>query len=64
MSSEFWQTAVAALGLVFIIEGIAPFIAPAVWRKYLAAALSMGDSALRLMGLVLMLLGLVLLKLV
>lgn len=64
MPNEFWQTVITAVGLVFIIEGIAPFIAPRAWRKYLVAALTMNDRSLRIMGFVLMLLGLLLLQIV
>ena len=62
MSGEFWQSAIMALGLVLIIEGVAPFLAPTAWRKYLSNALTMSDRTLRIMGFVLMVLGILVLQ--
>lgn len=51
----------AALALVFIIEGIFPFLHPRLWRRWLLALLDQSEQALRISGLLSMLLGLALL---
>lgn len=47
----------AALALVFVIEGVLPFVSPRSWREAMSQALRMDDRALRLMGLLSMLAG-------
>ena len=59
-----WQTGLVALCLVFVIEGIVPFISPRRWREALALLMQMDDRTIRLMGLASMLTGTVLLYLV
>lgn len=59
-----WITFLDALALVFIIEGIMPFIKPNMFRKYLDSMNKQNDSFLRIMGFVSMILGLLLLYLV
>lgn len=59
-----WQELLTALALVFIIEGIMPFINPDGLRKMFAMALQMDDKTLRFVGLSSMILGLVLLYIV
>jgi uncharacterized protein YjeT (DUF2065 family) len=56
-----WQDILAALGLVLVIEGIFPFLSPARVRETLSQILQMDDRALRIVGLVSMLIGLVVL---
>ena len=58
---DFWQVLPAALALVFIIEGLIPFISPGRWRNMLAMAGEMDDRVIRNIGLGSMLFGLVLL---
>lgn len=53
-----------ALSLVFIIEGIWPFLSPASFKRLLAMVALEGEGALRLAGLVSMVSGLGLLYLV
>ena len=53
-----------ALSLVLIIEGIWPFLNPASFRRLLALIAEESERALRLTGLVSMILGLGLLYLV
>ncbi|WP_091332012.1 DUF2065 domain-containing protein [Allochromatium warmingii] len=53
-----------ALSLVLIIEGIWPFLNPASFRRLLALIADESERALRLTGLVSMILGLGLLYLV
>ncbi len=50
-----------ALGLVFIIEGLLPFIAPGAWRQTMARVAMLKDGQIRFMGLIALSLGLFLL---
>lgn len=54
----------AALALVFVIEGVLPFVSPRSWRRAMSQAVSMDDRGLRLMGLLSMLVGCLVLYLV
>jgi uncharacterized protein len=47
-----------AIGLVFIIEGLTPFLAPRLWRRAMQQMLMQNDRGLRIFGLVSMLIGL------
>jgi uncharacterized protein YjeT (DUF2065 family) len=58
-----WENFVQALCLILIIEGMAPFIHPARWRKLVTAMTAIKDRQLRAFGLVSMLLGLAVLSL-
>jgi uncharacterized protein YjeT (DUF2065 family) len=60
--TEFnWQDLLAALALVFVIEGMLPFLNPQALRRMLVMVLQLDDRALRLTGLVSMVCGLLLL---
>ena len=48
----------AAFGLVLVLEGILPFIAPRFWRDAFRKVLELSDGQLRFMGLLSMLAGL------
>jgi uncharacterized protein YjeT (DUF2065 family) len=61
---DFWQVLPVAFALVFIIEGLMPFINPGRWRNMLAIAEQMDDRVIRNIGLGSMLFGLLLLYLV
>lgn len=52
---------VAALALVFVLEGIMPFLNPAGLKKALAKLLTVGDRDLRIAGLGSMLVGVLIL---
>ncbi len=54
MMAEEW---LIALGLVLILEGLIPTLAPKAWKKAVSEMVTRPDSQLRLIGLVLMLLG-------
>ena len=54
----------AALALVFVLEGILPFLSPGATRRALAKILSFGDREVRIAGLGSMLVGVVLLFLI
>ncbi len=53
-----WDSLAAAIALLLIIEGILPFLSPAGLRSTLTRMAEMNDRALRIGGLVSMLLGL------
>jgi uncharacterized protein YjeT (DUF2065 family) len=61
---EFWHVLAVAISLVFIIEGMLPFISPNRWRKLLTLADQMEDRMIRNIGLGSMLFGLLMLYLV
>jgi uncharacterized protein YjeT (DUF2065 family) len=54
----------SALGLVFVIEGLLPFLAPGFWRRAMLHMMQQSDVGLRIFGLTSMLVGLVLLYLI
>ena len=61
---DFWHVLAVAIALVFIIEGMLPFISPGRWRKLLIMADQMDDRVIRNVGLGSMLFGVVVLYLV
>ena len=54
----------AALALLFVLEGIFPFLSPAGTKRTLARILSFGDREMRIAGLGSMLVGVLLLFLI
>ncbi|MEQ3693421.1 MAG: DUF2065 domain-containing protein [Alcanivorax sp.] len=61
MSGDIWYELALALSLVFIIEGIVPFLYPGRWRKLVEQLAKTDNRTMRITGLASMLLGLVLL---
>lgn len=61
---DFWQVLPVAIALVFIVEGMLPFISPNRWRTMLTVAEQMDDRMIRSVGLGCMLFGVVILYLV
>ena len=61
---DFWHVLLTAIALVFIIEGMLPFISPDRWRNLLALVNQMEDRVIRNVGLGSMLFGVLLLYLV
>ena len=59
-----WQDFLAALALALVIEGMMPFLSPKGWKEMIRSISQMEDSALRVMGLAVMVVGVVLLYLV
>lgn len=55
-----WSLLVAAIGLLFVFEGVLPFLSPAVWRRVMQQMFIQSDRAIRIVGLISMLVGLVL----
>ena len=54
---DFWQVFPIAVALVFILEGMLPFISPNRWRTMLAAVEQIDDRTIRIIGLASMLFG-------
>ena len=50
-----------AFALLLVLEGLAPFLAPSVWRETFRRLLDLSDGQLRFVGLSSMLAGLLLL---
>ncbi|MEK6664510.1 MAG: DUF2065 domain-containing protein [Pseudomonadota bacterium] len=48
----------AALGLVLVLEGVLPFLAPRLWRDTFRKLLELTDGQLRFLGLISMMMGL------
>lgn len=59
-----WHELLIALALLLIIEGIMPFLSPRGMKQLMQAMLEMEDRAIRITGLVSMLLGLAMLYVV
>lgn len=55
------ENLLAAFALMLVLEGILPFVAPAAWRSAFQKMTELGDTHLRVFGLVSMLAGLLLL---
>lgn len=45
------STLLAALGLMLVIEGLMPFIAPQAWRETFKRMIALKDGQLRFVGL-------------
>jgi uncharacterized protein YjeT (DUF2065 family) len=54
----------AGIALMFVFEGVLPFVAPRLWRETFRKALELTDGQLRFFGLVSMVAGLVILWLI
>ena len=61
---SIWHQLAVAFALVFVIEGMVPFLAPARWRNLVRVMAELDDRTMRAMGLFSMLLGLGLLYLI
>jgi uncharacterized protein YjeT (DUF2065 family) len=55
------STLLIAVAAFFVIEGLLPFLAPAVWRETLQRISRLTDGQIRFVGLASMLVGLLLL---
>ncbi len=55
---DAWQLFLVGLALVFVIEGVMPFIAPQRWREMVRQVAQLDDRSLRVFGLCSMLVGL------
>ena len=61
MSESLIHSLWVAAALVLVIEGLMPFLSPTVFRRALQQMTTMSDSAIRSIGLLSMLSGLLLL---
>ena len=61
---EFWQVFPVAVSLVFILEGVVPFLSPNRWRQMMTLVVQMDDRIIRNFGLGSMIFGLFLLYIV
>lgn len=59
-----WQGLATAVALMLVLEGVLPFLSPQSVRQTLRQLAELDDRALRLAGLVSMIIGVVLLGLV
>lgn len=57
------EVLIAALALLFIFEGLLPFVAPKLWQTVMRDATQLPENSLRLMGFASIAIGLVLLLL-
>ena len=61
---DVWKQLAVAIALVFVLEGLMPFLAPGRWRDMVRQIAQTDDGTLRMIGLCSMLFGLGLLYLV
>jgi uncharacterized protein YjeT (DUF2065 family) len=55
------DTLFMAFALMMVFEGLLPFVAPTVWRRFFLRVAELADGQIRFVGLTSMLIGLVLL---
>ncbi|MBO1924042.1 MULTISPECIES: DUF2065 domain-containing protein [Thiomicrorhabdus] len=55
------ETLLAAIALVFILEGLMPFAFPHFWKKVMSEAVMQPENVLRIMGLISIAIGMILL---
>ena len=61
---SLWHQLAVAIALIFVIEGMLPFLAPGRWRNMVKVMAEMDDRTMRSMGFFSMVLGLGLLYLI
>lgn len=59
-----WTEILTALALVLIIEGLLPFASPGRYRQMVAQIVTLSDNNIRMVGLVVIVIGLLLLYMV
>ncbi len=62
MDTPLWHDLVRAFGLVLVLEGLWPFLAPARWRAAILRVSSLDDRVLRTFALAMMICGVVVLQ--
>lgn len=60
----YWSEILTAVALLFVIEGMLPFVRPGRYKQLVAQIIRLSDSQLRTYGLTAMIAGLLLLFLV
>ena len=58
------MTLLLAFGLMLVLEGILPLLAPKAWRETFQRMIALKDGQLRFVGLISMLIGLLLILIV
>jgi uncharacterized protein YjeT (DUF2065 family) len=61
MTDSFWNSLIAGLCLMFIFEGLMPFIAPNAWRNTVVKIAQSNNRQIRMVGLSSMIMGVALL---
>ncbi|GKT11593.1 MAG: hypothetical protein ISEC1_P0559 [Thiomicrorhabdus sp.] len=54
-------TLISAIALVFILEGLLPFVFPGFWKKMMTQAIQSSEKDLRVMGIVSITIGMAIL---
>ncbi len=62
--AELWRELLIAFCLMLVIEGILPFLYPQRWRRLVARLAEVDDGAIRVIGAISMLLGILMLYLI
>ena len=57
------ESVLMAVGLMLLLEGLMPFVAPAQWRAAMSRVARLRDGQIRFMGLAAVVLGLLLIAL-
>jgi uncharacterized protein YjeT (DUF2065 family) len=57
----YWSEILTAIALLFVIEGMLPFVRPSRYKQLVAQIIRLSDSQLRTYGLTAMIAGLLLL---
>lgn len=57
------NTLLAAFGLMLVIEGLLPFLAPVRWRETFRRLIELSDGQIRFIGLTSMIIGLIVITL-
>jgi hypothetical protein len=55
-----FEALLTALGLMLVLEGLLPLLAPRIWRETFQRIMQLADGQLRFMGLASLLVGLLL----
>ena len=54
---DSWSFLLIAVGLMFVLEGLLPFVSPERWRAVVERAAKLSDGQLRFLGLTSLVLG-------
>ena len=58
-----WNSLLAALALMLVLEGLLPFLNPGAWRRVFERATRLSDGQIRFLGLTSMIAGIAMLLL-
>ena len=59
-----WSILISAIGLLFVFEGIMPFLSPRFYRQIMQQMMLQNDRTLRSIGLASMIIGLIIVTIV